>query len=87
MSRDFMSDCGLDEKPELNSEPLFKAEMPEALPSPGPFHPGARVRHRTTDRKGRIKFIGSADGPRTIAVEWDDGSVGMFGAEELSAEF
>lgn len=87
MSKDFMSDCGLDDKPELSSAPLFKSGMPDPFgKSAGPFRPGMRVRHRQSDRRGRITFVGYSGG-RCIGCEWDgDGSVGMHEAEELSPE-
>ena len=89
---DFMKDAGLDVRFE-GSQPSFGAqkvdafgEMRKASSGPRELRVGSRVRHVHTGRRGMVKYVGYADG-RTVAVDWDDESLGLYSANELTAEF
>jgi hypothetical protein len=57
-----------------------------AVESRHPLATGTRVKHVKTQVCGTIRHHSGSFGGRTVAVSWDDGSIGMHRAEELSPE-
>src|SRR5947209_9388319 len=89
MASGFMDDAGLDPAPlARSSDPLFKSALSDAFGGPltksaNVLSVNARVRHRESGQMGKVRHFNSAYRGRNVAVEFDNGDLGLFDADEL----